>query len=174
MYYNINVRFISKLNMTDNKKELSWEAPEFDYIEKEPFWFVTGVVAAIILIAFALFQGNLLFAIFILIASMVVYSWAKRRPEVITISLNENGVKIGSYSFHPWSDLEYFALLQSHEKHDKLAELVLKKKESISPFVKIHIPPDNLEVIREFTLQFLPEEEYEEPFADAIGRIVKF
>lgn len=156
------------------KNELTWEAPEFGYIEKEPFWFVSAGLLATVFFIFAVWQKNLLFAIFIIIATIVVFVWAKKKPETLLFKLNENGLRMGGRNFYPWGDLEYFALLKSHEEHDHLAELVVKREEKINPFLKIHIPPERIREIHEFLLQYLPEEEYEESFADAIGRIVGF
>lgn len=156
------------------KGELSWEAPEFDYIEKEPFWFVSVGLFAAVLFLFALWQKNLLFAIFLLVATIVVFIWAKKKPGILTFILNENGLRVGDHDFYPWRDLEYFAILKSHEERDALAELIIKRDKKTNPFLKIHIPPDQLNNIRGFLVKFLPEEEYEESFPDAIGRIIKF
>jgi len=160
--------------MAESGKTLEWEAPEFAYTEKEPFWFLVGGLVAILLLLFALWQQNLLFVIFILIASATSFVWAKRKPETLTFKLNENGLRIREHDFYPWSDLKYFALLVAHEERDRFAELIIRYDRKLNPFLKIHAPPEQLDELREFLLRYLPEEEYEEPFTDAIGRMIGF
>ena len=160
--------------MAEDKKILEWEAPEFGYIEKEPAWFLSaGLIAAVFLI-FAIWQKNLLFAIFIIVATIVVFVWAKKEPEMLLFKLNESGLGIGDRKFYPWSNLEHFSLIKSHVEQDKFAELMVRRDEKINPLLKIHIPPGRLDEIREFLHGHLKEEEYEESFMDAIERIAKF
>ncbi|MDP1689566.1 MAG: hypothetical protein Q8L47_05595 [bacterium] len=160
--------------MMEDNNSLEWEAPEFKHIEKEPIWFLaTGLFAAVFLI-FAIWQQNLLFAIFIIIASALMFFWAKKKPDIILFKINNDGLALGDNKFYPWRSFEYFSVFKSHQTHDNLSEIIIKRNERINPLIKLHIPINHLNEIHDFISQHLKEEEYTETYTDAIERIIKF
>lgn len=160
--------------MMENDKILKWEAPEFNYVEKEPVWFLSAGLFATVFLIFAIWQQNLLFAIFIVIASALIFFWAKKKPEIIVFTMNSEGLSLGANKFYLWRSFEYFSVYKSHQPHDNLAEIIIRRNERVNPFIKLHIPVDALNEIHEFISRYLKEEEYTESYTDAIERIIKF
>ncbi len=158
--------------MAENKI-IEWEAPEFDYIEKEPFWYLTGAIAALALFAVAIYQRNLLFVIFIIVASFLVYVLSKQKPQTLRFKINENGVKVGSYKLYTYDDLEGFSILKEIGEAG-FDELILKQENRINPFIKIKMPENKTEEVRAFLLNYLDEVENSEGLPDALSRFIKF
>ncbi|MDP3947470.1 MAG: hypothetical protein Q8Q41_02145 [bacterium] len=154
------------------KEDLHWHAPEFEYREKGEMWYLGVIVIALAVVLFALWQKNYLFAIFIGIASILIISWGRRFPATLKFSLEEHGVRIDSLKFLPWTELEYFAV---NAEEGELSEIVLKKKRrGANPSIRIHAYTDELPKIRERLAEHLEEREYEGSLIDSLERIIRF
>lgn len=147
-------------------KEIKWRAPEFHYYHKGPGWYWISVMAAIVLIGFALWQKNFLFAVFIVIAELVILNWAQRRPADTDFSLDDKGLVIGGRKVYSYDALAGFAV--------KDQELILKKKSKLNPYFKILISEYDAGRIKDFLAQHLPEIEYEESLIEHLARLLKF
>ncbi|MBI2035264.1 MAG: hypothetical protein HYT12_01125 [Candidatus Liptonbacteria bacterium] len=157
----------------EENKTIAWEAPEFDYVEKEPFWYLVGAVAVMALFAVALYQKNFLFGLFIIIAAFLVFVWSRQKPRTISFLLNTNGIKVGSYKFYMYGELEDFSILENINL-DGFHELILRQEDRINPYIKIKMPESKTKEIREFLANYLPEAEHDEGLPEALSRIIKF
>ncbi|MDI6734568.1 MAG: hypothetical protein QMD50_03765 [Patescibacteria group bacterium] len=151
------------------KSEISWRAAEYDFIQKDVswYWIVIGVAAALILIA--IWQKNVFFAIFIAIATMVVIFFGRRRPQILDFKISEEEIIIGKLH-HKFDVFENFSL---RKRPGRLDEIVLKKKKTFNPFLKIPIDSTLAQDARVLLLDKLPEVEYSESlveiFSDWMG-----
>lgn len=113
-----------------NDKTISWQAPEFEYYQKELSWYWTIVVTALILFIAALWQKNLLFALFIVVAMAMVFIWSKQKPKIIRYYLDDKNLVIGETTYKLESFSEYYV--------DE-SKLVLKHQGYFRPHLKITI-----------------------------------
>ncbi len=157
-----------------DEKEISWTAPEFEYHHKEPSWYWLVVIVAGLLILIALFQKNFLFAIFVLIATVVFFKLGHQFPRHLDMRLSDQGIAMGENDFHPFDSLSGFATRQMDNFKDGISEIILQKKHRLSTHVKILAPTEKMEDIRVFLNKHLPEIEYEESLTDHISRLLKF
>ncbi len=155
------------------KKEIKWSAPEFEYIQKGVGWYWLTIIVAIILSALALWQENVLFAVFVVIAAILVLSWGKSYPKTVDFELNENGLAIGEQKTYSYGELKGFAIRQGYVDSE-LVEIVFQKKSRLSPYIKILASDQDMETIKDFLIQYLPEIEYEESLIEHIARILRF
>ena len=155
------------------KKEINWEAPEFEYISKGVGWYWLTIIAAILLVGLALWQGNFLFAIFVVIAVFLVLTWGSHYPRTVEFKVDDNGLAIGEQKFYPYEDLKGFAVKSGH-MDSELAEIVFIKKNRLSPQTKIFIDNSRLKEVKNFLGQHLPELEYEESLIEHIARLLRF
>lgn len=146
-------------------KGFRWTSVEFHYHAKNQFWPALVIIAAICVSAFALWQQNLLFFIFILIAAMLMLVWGRRRPQHMQFAIDERGLWIGK-KLHRH---QYFTGFALYEK-----TLQMHSKNRIRPTIDIIIPPEKTKEIRRRLLAFLPEVEYTESFLDALAHWLKF
>ena len=154
---------------------IEWQAPEYEYQPKDITWYWVSLMVGIILIALAVWQKNLLFAIFIIIAWLVITSMANRFPTVWEFKINEKGINIAlpneksGGKFYPYSEIEGFDI---HPAGEDYQELILKTKSKLSPYLKINIHSADEEKIRDFLLKILTEEEYEQSLADSFSKLI--
>jgi hypothetical protein len=147
-------------------KEIRWRSPEFEHYEKGPTWYWLTIIITIILVAFSLWQRNFLFAVFIVIAALVIINWGKKTPREIEFKLDQRSLVIDANKVYPYEILAGFTIRDS--------ELILRRKSRLNPYVKILIPERDRERIKSFLIQHLPEIEYEESLTDHISKLLKF
>ena len=151
--------------------EITWSAPEYHHYEKHPRWHLgVGVVFGLIIL-FALWQGNFLFAVFMAIAGFFVSTWGTRPPEMTTFTITEREVVIGRKKTYPFEKIEGFAIIES-PGHPP--ELILKTKERLHALLRIIVPEEKQEQIKEFLVKKIPEIEHQESLAEHVGRMLQF
>ncbi len=143
-------------------KVIEWQALEHHHHqEKTPDWFwIVGTIAIAGAILAAYF-GNVLFAIIIAIAAMTSFLQAHIEPKILTFRITRKGVQTGS-SLFPYSTLESFWVIDE-EINDRI---ILKSQKFLMPYIIIpfdstKIDPDD---IRNYLLEYINEEEMDEPF----------
>lgn len=150
----------------EQNKEFIWHAPEFKYHHKEASWYwISGLIAAALFIA-ALYQENILLAIFIILAEITTIILGKRLPKTIEFKINKDGIQCGKLAFYEYEGLTGFHIKKDNEE---IGELILKTDSRITPVVKINIFMKDQEYIRDVLKNFLDEVEYEESFLDTIS-----
>ncbi len=170
-----------------SEPELQWQAPEFEYYEKDVSWYWLSLMVGIILMALAIWQKNFLFVIFIIVAWLVVVGLARRSPSIWNFRIHENGIEIslpkekGAEKFYPFSEIKGFDIhdvsvgeISVEEKENKYKKLMLKLESKFSPYLKINIPVNKEEEIENFLEKHLPKKEYEESLADSFSRLIRF
>lgn len=177
----------SKIQATDTTKKvipqkaippISWTAPEFEYEPKDVSWYWLSLIISIILLGVAIWQKNFLFAIFIVIAWLIVINMARRLPSFWEFKIDEGGILIHlaqkpdeSNKFYAWQDIEGFDI---HGGINDYKELVIRLKSKLSPFIKINFQNEKENEIAAFCSKFIPRQEYEESAADHLARLIKF
>src|SRR3989344_7161291 len=162
--------------MSEERKEITWVASEYHFHPKSAGWYLLSLLAAAVIFLIALWQKNLFFAIFTVIAEIILIYWAKRPPQTLDFKIDRRGVAIGDIKFYPYEELSGFCVQELSGGDDSPAgtELVLKTKTKIHPFVKINLPKKYAETARSFLKKFVEEIEYEDSVSDAIDRIIGF
>jgi hypothetical protein len=143
-------------------KVIEWKALEHHHHqEKTPDWFWivgTVTVAGAIL---SIYFGNVLFGVFILIACITAFIQSHTKPEIKTYRITRRGVQIGK-SIIPYSTLESFWVIDE-EINDRI---ILKSQKVLMPYIVV--PFDSMKTdpdeIRNYLLDYLHEEEMDEPF----------
>ena len=161
-----------------DKNNISWEAPEFEYVHKDVSWYWLSLMIAIVLLAIALWQRNILFAVFVIVGWFVIVNVAKQIPPIWEFRVDEVGIHLRNPNekdhlgkTYSWQDLEGFCILDGLVEHK---QLVIKSKSRFSTFLKINFPEKREIEIEEMCLQFLPKEEYEESVVDHLARFIGF
>lgn len=149
---------------------IKWQAPEYHYHEKDVSWYWLVIILAIIITAIALWQRNFLFAVFTIIAGIVLLVWGHKKPSLIDFELNDQGLKIGE-SFYSKDSFSDFYLIKEGGEWDKL---LLKKKTKISSVLTIPTPKSEFDNIKKYCLNFWTEAELKESMVDDISSLLKF
>jgi hypothetical protein len=141
-------------------KPITWKCKEYEHSEKSAEWFwalgLIGVAGAVASIMF----NNVLFAIFILIAVFVLALYASRKPEEFTFTLTQRGLRIED-KLHPFNTFKAFGIEEFSEKHTP--KLIFDTKKLFALDIVIPLVGVDLDEVHDLLLDFLPEDELEEP-----------
>src|SRR5690348_2499840 len=84
---------------------ITWEAPEFECRDKGVAWYCISIIVAAIIVAFAVWEKNFLFGLFIVIAEVLFIVWGNRLPRMIGLAASEAGITIEEV-FYAFRDFE--------------------------------------------------------------------
>ena len=151
--------------MPEAKKEINWRAAEYEHSRQDPsrHWLIIGVF--IIVFAFALWQKNFLFAIFIALAVAMIIIFRRTKPQVLEFKINDEGIRIGDNNFYGYDKFEHFS---ARSNPNRLDEIVLRKKSSVNPYLRVPIDSKLMIEAKNILGQKLPEVEYQESILDLI------
>ncbi len=151
---------------------LEWSTFEYHYHEKSADWFWAVGIIAISIAATSLILGNILFAIFIVVAAFALCIVATKKPHLMECRITDRGVILNNMMY-PYETIESFWV----EDHTHLAELhnihhtpkmFIKSKRFFMPYIIVPIDSFPPETVRDVLFNFLPEEEHMEPLSQKI------
>lgn len=155
----------------ESKEEISWKAAEFHYIEKDILWHMGIVLAGVLLLIFAFAGHNLFFGIFVVIATILVMEFGRRRPRILEYAVGKAGLSIDKKLYLPYEKIESFRI---HKRQNRLDEIVFKKHSKANPFLYVPVDEKTALSVQEFLLQYIPEDEHDESFAEIIAEWIGF
>ncbi|MBI2024759.1 MAG: hypothetical protein HYT03_01535 [Candidatus Harrisonbacteria bacterium] len=156
------------------EKDIKWSAPEFQHYEKSANWYLASLAVAALLLIFALWQRNILFAVFIVIAEILFLKMGRQLPHQMDFRLSNLGIEIGGKKSYSYDDLAGFATRRLDQHEDGLSELILKRKRHFSTYVKVLFPTKHSDELRVFINKYLPEIEYEDSLVEHLAKLLKF
>ena len=151
---------------------LQWRAPEFEERLKDVSWYWASIIAAVLILGFALWQRNFLFAVFILIAELLMLVWGNRVPQMIDFSLDAATLTVGGKNRYALGDMEHFSVMESTSA--EWAMLTLHPKRGVRLPVAIHAPKDRVPEIEKRLAAKMPKVEHEESFLDTLEKFLGF
>lgn len=168
----------------EKSKEIIWQIPEYEYNQKDISWNWLVLIAAVILFAFAIWQKNFLFAVFIVIAFLMINFISNRFPLIWQFKMTDKGIVI-SLPIGERKKFYFFENIESFDIHSvaydaegnnigEYKELILKLHSKLSPYLKINIYPADEEKIKNFLLNFIPHQEHEQSLVDSLAKLIKF
>ena len=156
-------------------KQIAWRAPEFEYHEKTAAWYWTTVMIALIILAFALWQQNFLFAVFVIMAEILLVVWADKKPEIVEFVVEEKGILINDKRNYSYSEIENYSV--DEESDPDFTRIIFKPKHRTKVRLEMVIPKNLADEVLDFLVEeapSLPEVDFEIPFLDALERFIRF
>ena len=151
---------------------LAWEAPEFEYREKEVSWYWISIIVASLIVAFAVWQRNFLFGFFIVIAEILFVLWGNAEPRAILFSISEKGIDIDEgRKFYGLGQFESYSV---NPLDDDWSELIFTFRAKVKTPVKIIFPEDGLAELRTHLKTIIKEVDHEPTLLDSIERLIGF
>ena len=148
-------------------QQISWQTPEYHFKKKSGAWYIWFSIIAIAILSFALYTGDYLMFITLLLLFLVAYSIANRKPEIVRVVISGKGIQIAE-KFYNFNDLKKFWFAY-YPPEVKL--LYIEPKKRVLPAVQINLADEDPNDIRELLLKFLPENpDGEESFSDRLMR----
>ena len=150
--------------------EISWETEEFEYHEKDFGWFLTMGIVLFGIFASLLILKNIFGAATILLFAVIIYLYATKKPEKISVKVDGRGVYINK-KLAPYAEIKSFWI----HYEPPLKHLILMNKKHI--IQKTIVPIGNTDPVklRELLLaNALDEKEEEESISEMIFRRLRF
>ncbi len=151
---------------------IEWKAPEFEYSEKDVSWYWLSIIAAIAILSVAVWQKNFLFAVFVVMAEILMLVWAGRKPREISFSLDEKGLTISGNKFYPYSAIENFSIGEG--RSEEWYDISLKLRHGLRQRLIVKTPTKELAKIEGFISRYAEKVEHEDSFLDSLERLIGF
>lgn len=146
--------------------EIKWTAPESHFFEKTSTWYIGSALLAGLLVIFALWQGNFLFVLFIVIAEILALFWGGQVPRNISYKLDESGFTVGDRFFR-FDTFSGYALIENLGG-PHYYELVFIQKQALSVYVKAFVPNAQARAVGDLLVTRLSPFEYSPSLSEAI------
>ncbi len=125
-------------------KTTSWSFPEYNHIERSVDWFWGVGIVAFLFAVGAIFIGNYMFAVFILVGGASIILFNIRRPRDITITIETDGFTIGNEK-HEWKKMKGFRI----KKTDTGSKLLIRTGQKFLPTFTIPLSQDIEQDVKE-------------------------
>lgn len=148
-----------------------WTVKEYEKYFRSPRWYLIAGVLAFFLLLYAIFSSNYLFALIIVLISIIVFLHDVQEPQDIPFAITEAGLVLGR-KFYPYTELKDFWIIYdppvTKQMYFRLDNLV---KHQISVPLMEYDPL----AIREELLKFIDEdlEQTEENLSERLAKTFK-
>lgn len=157
-----------------NSHELSWQAPEFEHRPKTVSWYWATILISILLIALAVWQKNYFFAVFLVLAELMMLIWGSFEPPMVAFSLNQRGLTIGASKFYPFTDLKSWSADAQGFFDPDWPDIIIHFHGHLRMPTKIKVPVALLTEVEKFLRPRVKEEPFEPSFVDVIEKLLGF
>jgi hypothetical protein len=153
------------------KFETTWEAPEFEYREKEVSWYWLSIIAAALIIAFSVWQKDFLFGFFIVVAEMLFIVWGNKVPKVVLFTLTDTALEIGGYKSYAMNEFENWS---ADADGAEWTDVMLYFRSRLHPPLAIMVPEEKVAELRANLKTVLKEIEHDPTLVDSIEKFLRF
>ena len=151
---------------------LEWEGREYDHNPNSADWYwALGIIAVASTVASVLF-GNYLLAVLIVIAAAAFALHAAKEPPLHRFRLIEKGIMVGD-DLHEFEKMISFSVLED-VKGELPPMLSIKTESWLSPHLIIPLNEVDVDVVYDYFLQHVNEEEHKHTFVDLVAAWLGF
>jgi len=151
--------------------EITWQAPEFEYREKNISWYWLSIIITSTILGFAVWQRNFLFALFILVGEILILFWAGQKPKTRSFALKEKGVEIDG-KLYEFTAMDTWSL--RYETDDAFAYFTLRFKQRVRPPLALLVPPNTMVAVQKALTLILTQTEAEDSLMDTLQKFFRF
>ncbi|HUC31386.1 MAG TPA: hypothetical protein VMR99_01705 [Candidatus Paceibacterota bacterium] len=153
------------------KFEITWEAPEFEYREKDVSWYWFSIIAAALIIAFSVWEKDFLFGFFIVIAEMLFIVWGNRVPQTTRFTVTDTEINIGGYKTYLFKEFESWS---ADSDGVEWAEVTFYFRSRLHPPLALIVPEEKMTELRANLKTVLKEIEHQPTLIDSIEKFLRF
>jgi len=164
------------INLTQQPKDLGktlaeWQFPEFVKYKRSQRWYITAGIIVALLLIYSAVTANILFAMIIIITSVIFILNQKRDPKMVSFKITEEGVIIDE-TLYEWPEIKNFWIIY---EPPKVKNLYFEFKSLLLPRLPIPLQDQDPVKIREILLDYIDEDidREGEPISDGISRALK-
>ena len=149
-----------------------WDVLEFDTHERSKTWYIIATVIAFLMMIFAYFTANFLFAIIIIITALIIILRDGQESNSVKVKITDQGIILGR-KFYEYDEIKNFSII--HKPQYGIKNLYLNFNNILSHRITISLDKVKPLQIREILLQYLPEdlERIDPPISESISKFFK-
>ncbi len=121
----------------------------------------------LLLVALALWQKNILFAVFIVIAEVVVLMLGHTGPGTRLYAFTDEGLTIDNQLLRRFVEVNGFAFF---DLGDRYVELILHPSKKLQTYAKVLVPRERVEDVKQFLSTRLHPFDYTPALADTMAK----
>lgn len=169
---NTQLNNTAQTEMARGKVRMQWMFSEHNNHRRSPLWYIVTALVSLGFFVYAIYDGNFLFALMIVLIVFIFYTQYRNEPLQIPFALYETGIQLGD-SFYLYRELQDFAVVYEPPEVKRL--YIRSKKMVLRGELSIPLDDQNPLKIRKILLDYLPEdlEREEESGSDAAARMLK-
>ena len=155
----------------DQEILMSWEFPEYLKPERGKIWYVCFFSVVILLLIYSMITINFLFAIIVIISSIIVLMRFKHQPGVVDFAITKDGLMVEE-KFYAFEQIQDFYIIY---KPKEIKNLYFEFKSIVRPRIIIPLEDQNPLAVRDLLKQYLDEnlEKEQEPASEAFRKLFK-
>jgi len=155
----------------EEPRKLTWNTIEHEYTEKTQNWYWIIGIVAISIALIAIIFNNVLFAVLVIVGVFTLTLLATKKPQELSIELNQRGVRVNEI-LYPYTTIDSFWV----EEEIDTPRILIKSNKTFAPLLVILIEPDQVsgDIVHDFLLNHLDEEEHQEPLFQKVLERVGF
>ena len=148
--------------------KLTWQA--YDRVEQHhtPDWYFAVSIIALAITVTAILLHNLLFAVLVVISTIVLFLRTLQKPRLVHYELTKRGLWTNK-EFQAFTTFDSFWVSELGE-----SKLMLKSKALVAPLLIIDLGEADPDTVRSFLEEYLPEVEHQEPLSKKIMEYLGF
>jgi len=140
--------------LIDAQDAFVWESPAYDRHERGKRWYIIMSVVAILLVAYAIWNANFLFAFIILIAAIILVLAGNEKPQKILVQIGHNGI-VRNGDFLSFDEIENFAIIY---QPPHIRVLYIEPKSFFKPRMRVYLGEQDPVTIREHLRDYVQED----------------
>ncbi|MDO8499844.1 MAG: hypothetical protein Q7S66_04255 [bacterium] len=160
---------LSKEQVNYGQIVYQWDVKEYEQHIRNRRWYVWMGVAAALLILYAIFTANYLFALLLVLFILILALGEMREPLSVPFAITETGIIIGD-KYYRFTELVNFWI---YYNPPEVKSLYFGFNNLVKHRLQIPLYDYDPRPVREYLSKFLEEdlEQEEEPLSDRIGRL---
>lgn len=157
--------------MAELQDRYVWESPMYQRHERGPKWYIILTLVALLLVGYAIWTANFLFAFIILLAAIILVLAGNEHPETMLIQIGDNGIVVNG-DYLPYSKLHNFSIVYQ-PPHVRV--LYVESKNPFRPRLRVSLGEQDPVEIRDHLRRYLKEDLalQDEHASDILGKLFK-
>ncbi len=155
--------------MDTQDQYIAWEAMEYADRERSTDWYWAVAIIAFCASIASVIYKNYLFAIFIMLAVLILFYLARRPAKLVHYEIIPKGLVVDGY-LHPWGKLHSYWVDETGDEH----KLLVVSERYMMPLMIIPLPDTHSEHVRNICKVHIEEKHIEEPVSHRLMKHLGF
>ena len=157
--------------LVDAQDKFVWEAPAFERHERSTRWYAVMAIVALVLVAYAVWTANFLFAFLVLLAAIMLVLAGNESSPAVLVQIGDNGV-VWDGEFVPFEKIRHFAIVY---QPPELKVLYVQPRNMVRPRMRIDLGDQDPVELRNHLKQYAFEDLnlQEEHASDTFARLFR-